>query len=251
MRMFLALGLLIQSGAGIPSYPFWNMISARKFIIILLVVFAVLLLARGAGLYATYALGNNHLNGLVPLFDFNEEQSVPTWFSCSLLMISAALMGVIAAAQREENAPYRWWSVLAFVFIYLSLDEALSFHERLNRPVRDFLDTSGAFYYAWVIPYALFALGLLTFSLRPLRDLPVATRQRLTLAGVLFVCGALGMEIVGSQIVTTHDMRITLLSDVAMTLEEILELSGSIVLVHALLKHIAAIHPGFGITIRD
>lgn len=227
------------------------MISARTVIIILLVVFVVLLLARGGGLYATYVLGNNHVNGLVPLFDFNEEQSVPTWFSCSLLMISAALMGVIAAAQREAGAPYRWWTVLACVFLYLSLDEALSFHERLNRPVRDFLDTSGAFYYAWVIPYALFALGLLIFSLRPLRELPVATRQRLMLAGVLFVCGALGMEIVGSHIVTAHGMRITFLSDVAMTLEEMLELSGSIVLVHALHKHIASRHPDFGITIRD
>ena len=57
--------------------------------------------------------------------------------------------------------PYQWWTRLALVFVYLSLDEALSFHERLNRPVRDLLDTSGALYYAWVIPYALFALGLL------------------------------------------------------------------------------------------
>ena len=228
-----------------------SMISARKVIVILLVVFTVLLVARAAGLYATYVLRNNHVNGLVPLFDFNEEQSVPTWFSCCLLMMSAALLAVIAAANRYENLPYRWWSILALVFVYLSLDEALSFHERLNRPVRELLDTGGALYYAWVIPYALFAMGLLAFSVRPLRALPFATRRRLVVAGILFVCGAMGMELLGSQIVTSNQMKVTLLADMAMTIEEILELSGGIVLVYALLKHIASTHPSFGITIRD
>jgi hypothetical protein len=227
------------------------MISARKVIVILLCVFAVLLVARAGGLYATYVLGNNHVNGLVPLFDFNQEQSVPTWFSCSLLMMSAALLAVIAAANRYEQLPYRWWTVLSLVFVYLSLDEALSFHERLNRPVRDLLGTGGALYYAWVIPYAMFALGLFVFSVRPLRALPVATRRRLMTAGALFVCGAMGMELVGSQIVTSNRMQVTLLADVTMTIEEILELSGGIVLVYALLKHIASTHPGFGITIAD
>lgn len=227
------------------------MISAKKVIIILLVVFGVLIVARGAGLYATYVLGNNHMNGLVPLFDFNEERSVPTWFSCWLLMMSAALLGVIATAQRQEGLPHLWWATLALVFVYLSLDEALSFHERLNRPVRELLGTSGALYYAWVIPYALFALAFLFFSLRPLRALPTETRRRLVLAGALFVCGAMGMEVVGSALVTGNHMQITLRSDLAMTLEEVLELSGAIVLVYALLKHIAARHPGFGITITD
>ena len=145
------------------------MISAHKVTLILIVVFGVLLVARAGGLYATYVLGDNHMNGLVPLFDFNEERSVPTWFSCWLLMMSAALLGVIATAQRAEGLPHLWWSVLALVFVYLSLDEALSFHERLNRPVRDLLGTGGALYYAWVIPYAVFALVFFFFSLRPLR----------------------------------------------------------------------------------
>ncbi len=227
------------------------MISARKVIIMLLTLFGVLLVARGAGLYATYVVGNSHVNGLVPLFDFNEERSVPTWFSCWLMMMSAALLGVIATAQRYEGLPYLWWTVLALVFVYLSLDEALSFHERLNRPVRDLLGTSGALYYAWVIPYAAFSLILLAFSLRPLHELPPATRRRLVLAGLLFVFGALGMEVVGSALVTANKMRITLHSDLAMTLEEILEMSGAIVLVYALLKHIAARYPTLGITITD
>ena len=227
------------------------MISARKVVAILLAVFGLLLLARAGGLYSTYALADNHANGLVPLFDFNEERSVPTWFSCWLLMMSAALLGVIATAQRYEGLPHLWWTTLALVFVYLSLDEALSFHERLNRPVRDLLGTGGALYYAWVIPYAVFALSFFFFSLRPLRALPTATRRRFVLAGALFVCGAMGMEVVGSALVTENQMHITLQSDLAMTLEEVLEISGTIVLVYALLKHIATRHPGFGITITD
>lgn len=227
------------------------MISARRILTILVIILSGLLAARAAGLYATYALGNNHVNGLVPLFNFNEEQSVPTWFSAMLLAICAALLGIIAAAQRRAGGPHLWWTTLSLVFLYLSMDEALALHERLNRPVRDLLHTSGALYYAWVIPYALFALVLLAFSIKPLRSLSPDTRDRLVLAGLLFVGGAMGMEIVGSYLATHNQMRVTLLSDVVMTLEEMLELSGTIVLVYALMKHIASAHPGSGITIRD
>jgi hypothetical protein len=227
------------------------MISARHIRNILVIILSGLMLARLGGLYATYALGQPHLNGLVPLFNFNEEQSVPTWFSAMLLAICATLLGIIAAAQRRAGGPYVWWTTLAFVFLYLSMDESLALHERLNRPVRDLLHTSGALYYAWVIPYAVLAFLLGVFSIRPLKSLSAETRDRLVLAGLLFVFGAMGMEVVGSYLATHNQMRITLVSDIVMTIEELLELSGTIVLVYALMDHIATAHPGSGITIRD
>jgi hypothetical protein len=227
------------------------MISARKILNILVVILIALSLARIAGLVSTYALGNPHANGLVPLFNFNEEQSVPTWFSSALLAICASLLGIIAAAQRREGGPHRWWATLAFVFLYLSMDEALSFHERLNRPVRELLHTSGALYYAWVIPYALFALVLAAFSIRPLKSIARPTRSLLMAAGGLFVCGAMGMEVVGSYLATKNQMSATLLSDVVMMIEELMELSGTIILVYALMKQIAHAHPGWGVSIRD
>jgi len=227
------------------------MISARRILIILIVILGGLLLVRSVGLYSTYVLGDAHANGLVPLFDFNQEESVPTWFSSALLLICASLLGVIAAAQRREGGPHLWWTMLALVFLYLSMDESLSFHERFNRPVRDLLGTSGALYYAWVIPYALFALVLLAFSIRPLKSLAASTRNLLVLAGVLFVCGAMGMEVIGSYLATSNQMKVTFASDMVMTLEELMELAGTIILVYALMKHMAHTHPGWGITIRD
>jgi hypothetical protein len=227
------------------------MISARTILLILVAILAALLLARGIGLYSTWALGDSHANGLVPLFDFNEEESVPTWFSSTLLIICSSLLAVITAAERREGGPYRWWLTLSLVFLYLSMDESLAFHERLNRPMRDLFHTSGALYYAWVIPYAVFALVLLAFSIRPLRSLSHATRDLLVIAGLLFVCGAMGMEVIGSYLATKNNMQHTLLGDVVMTFEELMELSGTITLVYALMKHIAHTHPGWGVTIRD
>ena len=227
------------------------MISARTILNILVAILAGLFLARIAGLVSTHSFGNAHGNGLVPLFDFNEEQSVPTWFSSALLAICASLLSIIAAAQRREGGPYRWWTTLSFVFLYLSMDEALSFHERFNRPVRDLLNTSGALYYAWVIPYAFFAVLLLLCSIRPLKALSKSTRTLLMVAGALFVCGAMGMEVLGSYLATSNKMQATLLSDVVMTFEELMELSGTIILVYALMKQIAHAHPGWGVTIRD
>jgi hypothetical protein len=61
----------------------------------------------------------------------------------------------------------------------------------------------------------------------------------------------MGMEVIGSHLATANQMRVTILSDVVMTLEELMELTGTILLVYALMKHIAHAHPGWGVTIRD
>ena len=61
----------------------------------------------------------------------------------------------------------------------------------------------------------------------------------------------MGMEVVGSYLATKNQMQATLPGDLIMTLEELLELGGTIILVYALMKHIAHTHAGWGVTIRD
>ena len=44
------------------------------------------------------------------------------------------------------------------LFVFVSMDEALAIHERLNGPVRAALGTGGLFYWAWIIPYGAAAI---------------------------------------------------------------------------------------------
>lgn len=66
--------------------------------------------------------------------------------------------------------------------------------------MRTLLGTGGVFYFAWVIPGAafvcLFALAYLGFLLAMPR--PIA--MTMVLAGIIYVSGAIGAEMVGSII---------------------------------------------------
>jgi hypothetical protein len=128
------------------------------------------------------------LADLVPQLSLSYEHNVPTWFSSSLLLACALAAGAIArGAARWRRS---WWG-MAVAFGYVSLDEASEIHEHLG----GHLDTSGVLYFDWIIP-AVGVLGVLAVVyLRFMLALPAATRLRLLLAGVVYIGGAVGMEL--------------------------------------------------------
>lgn len=125
---------------------------------------------------------------IVPMLSLSYEHNVPTWLSASLLLCCALAAG--AVARRAALWRRHWWGVAA-VFGYASLDEAAELHEHLG----GHLATSGVLYFDWVIP-AVAILGVLAAVFLPfVRALAPATRRRLILAGVIYIGGAVGMEL--------------------------------------------------------
>src|SRR5439155_8140968 len=58
------------------------------------------------------------------LFDLDEEQSVPTWYSAAAIGVAALLLAAIANGERRAGSrDWRWWAGMAWVVLYLSLDE--------------------------------------------------------------------------------------------------------------------------------
>ncbi len=154
---------------------------------------APLLLASGlvaaAGLAAEigeYALGASAET--VELFSLSYESNVPTWYSSMLLFCCGLALGGVARESRTARA--HWWGLSA-IFVYMSLDEAIQIHEYLYliAPETDVV------YFSWVIPagliVALVGLAYLSF----LRALDATTRWRFVVAGILYVGGALLMEL--------------------------------------------------------
>ena len=124
---------------------------------------------------------------LVELFSLSYEANVPTWYATVLLFSCAATLAGHANAADLDRP--RWW-LLAAAFAYISLDEAIEIHEHAG-----FFETHGVLYFSWIIPAAGVVLGLGLFYLPFLRRLPPPTRVRFVVAGVVFVAGALGMEL--------------------------------------------------------
>ena len=173
-------------------------------------------------------------------FSLDLENTPAAWFSAAMLLLAAGLMWSISLRGQETNDRFRrHWLVLAVIFVVLSLDEASSFHEMLIIPLRERLNLGGIFYYAWVLPAMVFCAVVAVAYLPMLVSLPPTLRNRLLIAGGLYVGGALGMEMVGGAMADSG-FRGTLAYVTVTTVEETMEMLGAVVLIHALMAHLRA-----------
>lgn len=179
------------------------------------------------------------LTSVLQLFDFNTENSFPTLYSFIILLLSAALLGLIGMLARQQGMRGRGWFILSLVFLFLAIDETLMIHEAIMVLVRESFNTTGIFYYAWIIPYS-FLLVLLIFSLLPfIIKLPSDTRRNFFLAGFIFVSGAIGIEALTGWHVTAVGGDKNLVYEILYTIEELLEMVGIVLFIYALLNHIS------------
>jgi hypothetical protein len=206
---------------------------ALGMVALLLVLFSI------GGQFSTYMLASPVLAGLAPAFYVDVEHNIPTYFSVVLLLIAASLLAAIATRNRKQGmAHVSEWVVLSVGFSFMAIDEAFQYHERLNLPIGALLGDGnlGVFYYPWVIPgiALVFVLGL--YFLRFLQHLPATFRSRFLLAAILYLGGAIGVELVGSHHAGLHGSENWTYSMIA-TLEESLEMAGLIMFVWALLDY--------------
>ena len=177
-------------------------VKPNAIIILLAGMILCLLVAHIAGQVSVYYFGFNSDMQLVRLFDLDREVNVPTLFSTVILLLSSLCFVAIACAKKiVQNRYFFHWAGLALLFLFLSADEALSFHETLIRPLQRVLGTSGVFHFAWVVPYGIGVIILALLYLKFLIHLPKKPRVLITLAGLIYVSGALGFEMIAGPVV--------------------------------------------------
>lgn len=178
------------------------------------------------------------VHGLTRLFSFSAEKNIPTLFSSLALILSAALLLVIATTHKKLKASYLPWLGLTFVFLFLAIDETASIHEKLTLPVRESLNTSGFLYFAWVIPYGIALAILWALYSKFLINLPRRTMILFFISGLIYVSGAMGLEMIGGLRADLHgsDDLVYLL---IVTCEEFLEMLGIVIFIYALLLYMA------------
>ena len=219
---------------------------------------AVLLIniASLAARVARYAWGYEGLLKPLRLFDAGEENTIPTWFSSSQLLLCSFLLAAIALAHKRSGGRYRrHWGILSLIFVLLSVDEVASMHESLDAELERLLaattgfDPGGPISSFWVVPAAAFTLVVLLAYLGFIAHLPRTTRRLFLLAGALFVLGALGMEMLEAQVVFASGDEAGFesargLAKIAVGLltsaEETFEMLGVTVFVYALLGYIGS-----------
>lgn len=224
------------------SIPF----NAQSVARILTLVALCLALLSAAARYVEEFVGEDNLAPLVSnslwALGVDHESSIPTWFSTALLLSCAGLLFLVALAKRARRDRYtRHWMGLAFIFLYLSMDEGAALHEIFTTPLRELFNATGVLFFAWVIigvPLVLiFALAYLRFLLH----LPSRVRNLFILAGMMYVGGAVVIEGIAANQWYLNDGS-TLFYSAISSVEEFFEMTGVIVLIYALLSYVTQAH---------
>lgn len=174
---------------------------------------------------------------LVHFFGLSYEENLPTWYTSVLLFSSAVALLFITIEKRRRADPFleNWWT-LALVFVLISLDEIAQYHEGLS----NHFDYDGVLYFGWVIPAGIFVTGFAITYLGFLRALPRRVAVRMTVAGAIYVFGALVMELpLGWW--TDQMGRRNLTYGLIDWVEESLEIVGVSVFLYTLLEYLSTL----------
>ena len=223
-------------------------VATRRLVTALAVLLLALAVGHAVSMALRFGLGRDYAFGLVPLLDLNDERSIGTWVTAALLLGCAqiAVLCGLAARRRGEHWQRNWW-LLAAVLTVMSADEVATMHEDLIPPMRAVFGLSGVLYYGWVIPLVAAGAVFLLVQLRFLRHLGRPTGLRLVAAGVVYVSGAAGLELVQS-VLAESGAKFDAPYAAAAGLEEVMELAGVMVALWALSSHLASALVGHGLT---
>ena len=213
----------------------------KKVTIILGTIIIFLVLANIVGIISTYYFGQDHVFGIVPvpLFDLDLESNIPTWYSSLAILLASILLFVIARARkRQQKADYLYWLGLALIFLLFSCDEIACFHEKLSKPIRNAIGTSGPLFFAWVIPYGMLAILIALAYLRFWLKLPGRVRTLVFCGGLLYVGGGLGLELIGANYFALHGGQRDLIYALITTGEETSEMVGILIFNYGLMTYI-------------
>lgn len=197
-----------------------------------------LLVSHMLGLMFKLYFNDNYFYGFVPLFDLNHERNIPTFYSTFALIAASILLFFITCARKNLKLSYAYWFALAFIFLFLSIDEMCSIHEQLGPIFRKFFNASGVFYHAWVIPYSIALFCFFIIYLRFLFHLPKNIMFLFLFSGIVFATGVIGFEMLGGmqkELFGAEDALYVFYY----TCEELFEMIGIAIFNYALLLYIA------------
>ncbi len=178
---------------------------------------------------------HDRILGTIPLFHLDAEWTIPAYFSTSMLLVASALAAALAYFARMDGSKWHSrWVLLSGGFFYMAVDESISLHETIGDPIHALLPLRGTmFEYAWVIAAIPLVIVLAIHFWPMLWNMPKADRNRLILAGAVYLGGAIGVETLSGW----TDVNIgnhTIVYQLTIILEEGMEMAGAALLIRAL-----------------
>ncbi len=206
---------------------------------IALIVFAVLFLGNAASVACLYHFNKEYAFGVVPLFNFDREANLPTLFAGVLLAGSGLLCLRIERWQRQRpnsSEALKQWKWVGYILLFLALDECAGIHENLDFILMPRVESTGVAAWPWVIPYLGLAFIVSVSLLRFFLKLPRPTQMGLAIFSILFVCGAIGMEMIAASYAEVHGEN-NLRNALHYSIEETAEVCAVLILLRTLFHY--------------
>ena len=172
------------------------------------------------------------------LFELDLEEAIVRFFSAVMLLLCSSLFLIIAMAKKWKNSDYfLYWLGLAFIFFLLAITKETAIHENLAVPIRSALHLSKIQFYAWAygVVVVIFPMMYLKFFF----SLPKKTMLLLGIGTLIFLAGAFGLDLIVAYLGMLIDHHNVLYIGVAI-LEDVLEMSGIVVLLYGLLSYMSS-----------
>lgn len=156
---------------------------------------------------------------LLQLFDLDEENNIPTWFSSFLLLNSAFFLYVFSRGEQLQKKFH--WRFMAAGFFLLAIDEVAGLHETFNSSIE----------MNWAIPGAILVLFVAVAFVPFLLSLSRRLACLFVLSGFLYVSGAIIVELLSEDL--ESDSLVYML---AVAVEEGLEMIGALLFLATVLN---------------
>src|SRR5918998_899144 len=228
---------------------------AKKIAWILILTVLFITVSSLAARFIMYMWGAEGFLKPVTLFDVGAESNIPTWYSSFTLLLCSVLLAMITLAKKWRGDRYTLhWGVLSAIFLLLSIDEVASLHEATGQELQLLVHEltgftpGGIVSFFWVVPGSVFVLVVLLAYLGFVAHLPRDTRRLFVLAGALFVFGALGLEMLSAQVVSSYGLENwenvggmpKIVVGLQTSVEEMLEMLGVVTFIYALLSYMSS-----------
>ncbi|MBS7670672.1 hypothetical protein [Croceicoccus gelatinilyticus] len=204
-------------------------------------VIAVLVALSVAGMVLRFGMGFSKGLGAIALIDLNSETNFPTYFSVALLACCSLLLALIGIAHRQLRMGWhRHWIFLALVFLAMSMDEFIQLHEKTMEFISGHLGIvpGSILTNSWVVLAFVFLPLLGLAYLRFLMAMNRRSAALMVAAGIVYVGGAVGVEMVSGMMKGTYGFG-SLPFMISTTIEETLELVGLAIFIYALTNYAA------------
>jgi hypothetical protein len=175
--------------------------------------------------------------------DFNHEENLPTFYSSIAIFFASCLVFYITFYKKNKGDNYLFWGFLAFVFLFLALDENCKIHEFIGGYIEDHYFSKGAPIYLnfkWILPYSVFAILFALLSLKFVFSLPRVTMVMFIVSGSVYCSGAIACEVLESIYISAFGGE-GIGYALFYTFEETLEMVGIAMFIYSLIFYISSL----------